>query len=103
MQKQTRFEIASAALILMGCASVGRAEEQSTKVEPKAKQGTVQTPAPKAKAGKSADVKKTHDDRDLKMIMLNQQINKKEQPVTQLTNILSKSNDTKKAIINNLK
>lgn len=42
-------------------------------------------------------------DREIKMIMLNQKLNKKEQAVTQLTNIIKKTHDTKSAIINNLK
>jgi hypothetical protein len=46
---------------------------------------------------------KLDSDRELKMITLNQQLNKKEQAVTQLTNMLKKTHDTKSAIIQNLK
>lgn len=46
---------------------------------------------------------KLDSDRETKMIMLNQQLNKKEQAVTQLTNILKKTDDTNNAIIQNLK
>jgi hypothetical protein len=42
-------------------------------------------------------------DRDIRMISVNSLLNKKEQAVTQLTNIIKKDNDTKSAIINNLK
>jgi hypothetical protein len=42
-------------------------------------------------------------DREIKMIMLNQYLNKKEQATTQLTNIIKKTHDTRSAIIANLK
>ena len=103
MQKNRRVGIATVALTILSCVLAGRADERPAKVEPKAKQGSVQSPAPRAKAGKSADVKSAAGDRELKTIMLNQKTNKKEQSVTQLTNILSKSNDTRTAIIKNLK
>ncbi len=49
------------------------------------------------------EAQKLDQNREIKMIMLNQQLNKKEQAVTQLTNIIKKSHDTRSAIINNLK
>jgi hypothetical protein len=42
-------------------------------------------------------------DREIKMIMLNQQLNKKEQAVTQLSSIIKKSHDTRSAVIGNLR
>jgi hypothetical protein len=49
------------------------------------------------------EAQKLDQNREIKMIMLNQQLNKKEQAVTQLTNIIKKTHDTRSAIINNLK
>lgn len=42
-------------------------------------------------------------DREIKMIMLNQLLNKKEQATTQLTNLIKKTHDTRSAIVSNLK
>jgi len=42
-------------------------------------------------------------DREIKMIMMNSQLNKKEQAVTQLTNFIKKASDTQSAIVNNLR
>jgi hypothetical protein len=46
---------------------------------------------------------KLDSQREIKIIELNQQVNKKEQAVTQLTTLIKKANDTHMAIINNLK
>ena len=51
----------------------------------------------------TAKVQKLDSDRELKMIMLNQMLNKKGQAVSQLTNLLKKSNDNRSNIINNMR
>jgi hypothetical protein len=50
-----------------------------------------------------SEAQKLDQNREIKMIMLNQELNKKEQAVTQLTNIIKKTHDTKSAVIANLK
>jgi hypothetical protein len=43
------------------------------------------------------------NDREIKMLLMQGQLNKKEQAVTLLSNFIKKSNDTQAAVINNLK
>ena len=42
-------------------------------------------------------------DREIKMIMFNQTLNRKSQAVAQLTNLLKKSHEIQSAVINNLR
>jgi len=46
---------------------------------------------------------KLDSEREIQMILMNSQLNKKEQAVTQLTNLLKKTHDTQNAIIQNLR
>jgi hypothetical protein len=51
----------------------------------------------------SDQVKKLDSDREIKMIMLNQTLNKKGNAVSQLTNMIKQAHNTEQSIINNLK
>lgn len=99
----TRCWTMSIVLVLLACASVIRAGEQPAQTDQKAKQRTAQGLATKPKASQPTGVKKTDTDREIKMIMLNQRLNKKGQPVTQLTNVISNKHDTARVIIKNVK
>ena len=48
-------------------------------------------------------MKKIDSDREIKMIMLNQQLNKKGSKVDQLTNEIKSPHNTEQSIINNLR
>lgn len=103
MERITRDWILPVVLVLVACASAGQAAEQAAKVHEKPKQGTTQKLTRTPKISHTPDLKRADTDREIKMIMLNQELNKKEQPVTQLTNVKSNKHDTVSAIIKNIK
>jgi hypothetical protein len=51
----------------------------------------------------SDDIKKLDSNREIKMIMLNQMLNKKGNAISQLTNMIKQAHNNEQAIINNLK
>ncbi len=50
-----------------------------------------------------AQAQKLDSDREIKMILFNQTLNRKNQAVSQLTNILKKNHETQSSVINNLR